>query len=642
MSLVKQLWIAIAMVMALTLIGSMATSIVTARQYLLQQLELKNADNATSLALSLTQLDKDPVTVELQVSAQFDAGHYRFIRILSPQGKVIVERRYEGRVQGAPEWFVRLIPINAKPGQALIQDGWKQFGTLTLASHEEYVYASLWRGAMELLLWFALSGVLAGLIGRKIIQHITRPLSDVVNQAQAISERRWVTIPEPATLELRSVARGMNAMVERLQRSFDEEASRLEALRLRVRHDPTTGLLNRESFLASLADALEGEQYGSSGALVLVRIKDLGEINTRLGHTRTDALLKQLGDTLQAVGDVNTGQRAGRLNGGEFAVLMPGALSATDAARGAHEQLLGQWWPRWRSETETPEIFQVAAVAFHRDQPLGELLSRADEAMARAQALGANGWFATEQTNPLPAWPADRWREVLLAAITDRRFHLALYPVLAIDARSTLHMESALRLRLQQEAEEKVLHAGDFLPLAGQLGLTAQIDLQAAQLCLSMLAGQPGDMAINIAGASMVDLHFVHDLHRLLSSRPGLGQRLWVEVPAQSARRQVHALRHLVQVLKPLGCRIGIEYFDPDNMANQELTSLGIDYIKVSPSYLLGVADSAAHQDLLQALCHIAHSIGVTVIAQGVQRQEELALLHRLGFDGATGPGIAP
>lgn len=81
MSLTKQLWLAIGLVMALAFGGSMLVSVLSARHYLQQQLQVKNIDNATSLALALSQLDKDPVTVELQVAAQFDAGHYRFIQI---------------------------------------------------------------------------------------------------------------------------------------------------------------------------------------------------------------------------------------------------------------------------------------------------------------------------------------------------------------------------------------------------------------------------------------------------------------------------------------------------------------------------------------------------------------------------------
>ena len=134
MSLIKQLWIAIALVMTVAFGGSLVVSVLSARHYLEQQLQVKNIDNATALALSLTQMDKDPVTMELQVAAQFDAGHYRFIRLTAPNGETLVEKVYEGKLEGAPSWFARLIPIRAEPGQAMVQDGWKQFGTISLAS----------------------------------------------------------------------------------------------------------------------------------------------------------------------------------------------------------------------------------------------------------------------------------------------------------------------------------------------------------------------------------------------------------------------------------------------------------------------------------------------------------------------------
>ena len=119
MSLIKQLWIAIVVVTLLALGGNLIVSTLSARHYLEQQLRVKNLDNATSLALSLSQLPKDPVTVELQIAAQFDAGHYRLIRLVSPKGDVLVEREYEGDLTGAPNWFTRLVPIAAPAGVAM-------------------------------------------------------------------------------------------------------------------------------------------------------------------------------------------------------------------------------------------------------------------------------------------------------------------------------------------------------------------------------------------------------------------------------------------------------------------------------------------------------------------------------------------
>ena len=153
MSMIKQLWIAIAVLALLALGGSAIVSLLSARHYLEQQLHLKNLDNASSLALSMSQLPKDPVTIELLLSAQFDSGHYEYIRLADPQGAVLVERQNTAAPEGVPQWFMHLIPIEAPQGVAQIQDGWKQFGTLSVKSHGRFVYRSLWDGARTLLMW---------------------------------------------------------------------------------------------------------------------------------------------------------------------------------------------------------------------------------------------------------------------------------------------------------------------------------------------------------------------------------------------------------------------------------------------------------------------------------------------------------
>ena len=105
---------------------------------------MKNADNAAALALSLSQQQPDAVSVELVVAALFDSGHYESIRIIDPQGKLMVERVAPAGNPDAPDWFVRRLPINSDPGQAQISSGWSQFGTITLVSHRRFAYQALW------------------------------------------------------------------------------------------------------------------------------------------------------------------------------------------------------------------------------------------------------------------------------------------------------------------------------------------------------------------------------------------------------------------------------------------------------------------------------------------------------------------
>ena len=636
MSLIKQLWLAIALVMTISFGGSLVVSVLSARHYLEQQLQLKNIDNATALALSLTQMEKDPVTIELQVSAQFDAGHYQFIRVTSPTGETLVEKSYQGPAGEAPSWLPKLVPIRAEPGKAFIQDGWKPFGVVSLASHDQFVYKSLWDGMLDLMLWFLVGGVATGLVGNLAVRAITRPLGNVVGQAAAIAERRFLTVPEPRIPELRAVVRAMNTMVDRLKAMFSEEASRLEALRKKVNTDAVTGISNRDYFMSHLREVLSGESFGSTGSLALVRLPDLNVINAKLGRQRADAMLRDLAQVLYDSGNGRPGQRAGRVKGGEFAVLCPSFASPTEAAQDLVERLQRDWAPKWQSELE--ELFTLAAVRWERGQGLGDVLTRADQALAQAAAKGPNAWHSEEGSTNKISMPAEQWRTLLTQAVSGGQLSLAFYPVVQKDMTSALHDEGVIRLKMT--GSDQRLTAGDFMPIAASLNLTTPIDLSVVKLAIDHLQATQGDVAVNLSAETMADSSFRGQLVQLLQGYPALCPRLSFEVPEYGVFKQFEAFRDLTRSLKALGCRVGIEYFGQRFAESDKLATLGIDYLKVHPSYVRGIADNVGNQEFLKGLCNVAHALGITVIALGVERLDDLPLLAQLGFDGATGPGV--
>jgi diguanylate cyclase (GGDEF)-like protein len=582
-------------------------------------------------------MDKDPATLELQVAAQFDAGHYRFIRVTSPTGEVLAERTYEGQLEGAPQWFANVIPIHAQPGTALIQDGWKQFGTLTLASHDQYVYQTLWNGTLELLLWFVAGSLVAGGVGTLAIRIITRPLNDVVGQAQAIAERRFLTVGEPRTPEFRAVTRAMNGMVERLKAMFAEEAARLDALHNRVNRDAVTGLATRDYFLSHLREVLTGEQYGSVGSLVMVRLAHLNELNAKLGHQRADALLRGLGQVLLESNAEHEGQRAGRVKGGEFAVILPTDASPTAAAQKIMASLQQSWLPQW--EAEFPDLFHLAAVRYERNQSVGDLLTRADQALAQARAKGPNSSHAVEEGAAKVTIPAERWRTLLTEAVKGGQLSLAYFPVVrGAPGHQALHQEGMIRL--QMDASGQLLSAGDFMPMAASLNLTAPIDLGVVRLAIEHLQNVSGDVAVNLSAETIADFGFRNQLIQLLQSFPALCSRLLFEVPEYGVFRQFDAFRDLTRSLKALGCRVGIEFFGQRFAESSKLADLGLDYIKVHPSFVRGISENTGNQEFLKGLCSMARALGIVVIAQGVENASDLPLLAQLGFDGATGPGV--
>ncbi|MFZ2738780.1 MAG: LapD/MoxY N-terminal periplasmic domain-containing protein [Burkholderiaceae bacterium] len=636
MTLIKQLWIAIVVIMALAFGGSLVLNVLSSRHYLEQQLQVKNIDNATALALSLSQLPKDPVMIELQIAAQFDAGHYRFIRITSPSGQVMVERVFKGELQGAPLWFTRLIPISARPGLAQIQDGWKQYGSLSLASHEQYAYQSLWQGSLELLLWFVLGSLLTGIAATLAMRLITRPLDEVVKQAKAIEERHFLHIEEPRTPELRSVVRAMNSMVERLKAMFGEEASRLETLRQKINLDALTGLYGREHFRSQLGELINGEDYGGHGSLVLLRLKSLDQLNADLGHPLTNGMLKQLALVFKDCADRNAGWLTGRLRGGDFALACPSISSPREAATALQQRITEEWLPDWIGVV--PDLYHLSAVGYQRGQSLSELMSRADEALAFAQAQGPNSLHVSELETQLPTYSGDEWRKRLSNVVNSRQLQLAYFPVKNISQSALLHQEGVLRWQL--DAVASPLRAGDFMPIAAHLNLSAPIDLQVVRLALDFLRNSPGDLAINLSAQTISDFSFRHELLLLLQANTALCSRLMFEVPEYGVYQQYDAFYDLVHSLKPLGCRLGIEYFSESFSQGHKLADLRLDYIKVHPSYMHQLQTNPGNQEFLKGLCVVSRLLGITVIALGVEASSELTLLAELGFDGATGPGI--
>jgi len=275
MSLYKQLWMAIAFIVTASFIGSFMVSSLSAKSYLEEQLYIKNSDNAGALALSLSQAGTDNTMLELTLSAQFDTGHYEYIRLADPDGKISIERIDDHPVVEAPLWFIRLFPIDANPGTALIQSGWQQLGTLSIKSHTRYAYHELWKSSKQLLGYFLAQAVVLGLLGSLALRIITRPLNNVVKHAQAIGERRFITTEEPATREFKVVVSSMNTLSTRIKDMLQQEADRLEDLRKETQIDRVTGLLNREPLLNLLNTTLERNDARANGTMTIFRVPDL-------------------------------------------------------------------------------------------------------------------------------------------------------------------------------------------------------------------------------------------------------------------------------------------------------------------------------------------------------------------------------
>lgn len=634
MSLTRQLWLTIALVMLLAFGGAFTISTLAARHYLQEQLYLKNVDNAASLALSMSQLPKDPVTLELQLSAQFDAGHYRRISLSGADGKTMLEKTDARKANDAPDWFVRMVPLNIEAGVAQIQDGWKQFGTITIESHHGYAYSELWHSTVRLTLWCLAATLACGMIGSVLLRSILKPLRAVVGQAEAIGARKFISIDEPRTLEFRSVVRAMNTLSERVRGMVTEESRRVDDLRRQIEHDAVTGLLNREPFLARLDNVLSRNDARATGTLVMVRLNNLSQLNEEIGHLATDALLKRLGEWFSEL-DSTLATQSGRLNGSEFCLVshteeLPEQL-AEQVARGVHRIFDV---PNQTHETAIP----IAVARFHGGETVSQLMSRLDSALIEAQQQGRS-IINTEAPEPFPGAPSDQqgWRALLTSAIETQQIELGQFTVVD-KAGEVLHIESPVRLKLAGEWRP----AGQFIGWAGRLGMIRQIDMLAVQAAIKQLQQQALPIGVNLSPESMLDASWLSSLVAHIRQQPTeLAKRLWIDIPEYGVFRHDAAFRNLCRTLHPLGVRIGLEHVGPQFARIGQLHDLGLDYAKIDASFIRNIDASTGHQAVARGLCMVGHAMGLQIIAEGVSSAAEHRCLIDLGFDGFTGPGIA-
>jgi EAL domain-containing protein (putative c-di-GMP-specific phosphodiesterase class I)/GGDEF domain-containing protein len=635
MSLIKQLWIAIAAVTLLSLGGSLAVSTLTARQYLEQQLNIKNSDNATALALSLSQLDKDPVTIELQLASQFDTGHYRLIRLTDPDGKVLAEYRSDTRIDGVPGFFAWLASIQEHPGIAHVQDGWHQYGTLTLESQTSYVYVALWRNTQQLLLWFLIIAGAAGLLGSFLLGRITAPLRTLVKHAQAIGERRFITSPEPKTAELKVVVRAMNTLSERVRQMLADEAQRLETLRQQVQEDSLTGLLERQQFLNVFAARQTDPGTPTSGAALILRVSRLAELNRDLGRAATDRLLRALA---QALGS-NDSAIGGRLNGSDLALLAPPSVELSPWATSIAAKVYTVAEQQLTTAGADPGILTlpIAAVAYDRNDAVATILARLDTALAEAEMEGDRALKIDDHSDvALPPHTKEQWREILTTTLDENKLQLGSHPVRTIQG-ELIHNEAPVEL----SASGTQFKTGDFLPWATRLGLIGRVDLAIVRAALEHIQTSHEPVAVAISAQVFLDGRFVTELISLLRASSELVTQLWLEVPEEGIARNPAAFHAFCLTVKPLASKLGIRNAGPHFSALGDLHDLGLDYLKVDASLLRDIDQNTGNQSFVRSLAMLAHAVGLSVIAEGIDRPEQQEILANLGFDGLAGPLIA-
>ncbi|WP_137940162.1 LapD/MoxY N-terminal periplasmic domain-containing protein [Chitinivorax sp. B] len=633
MTLLRRLWLtALGATFAAFVIG-FVISMVNARSYLEQQLRAQSQDNATALALSMSQQSKDRATVELMVSALFDGGHFEVIRFQDAKGAVVIERSGGVHVTTVPSWFEAMFSITVLPGQAQVSDGWKQAGKVTVVAHSRFAYESLWKSAIWFVLTMSLVGVVTGLILTALFNWAKRPIEDLMEHAKAVAARQYKTMAEPSVPELRRVARAFNAMVRQVREMFAEQSARIEALQREASKDTLTDLPNRAFFLGRFRDQLADESAHPNGMLVVLRIVGLLQFNRDQGRDAVDQVLAGIADRLRQLAAVQPEWLCARLNGADFALLMPGV--AHDMA----EQTLQAWMQSVRQAmmtlaTDTRGVVSAGMTFYQHGEIEREVLARVDHALVQGET-SEQGWIAVLRATDAQAAPERDWLRVLTRAIGEAEFELATFPVLSMIGEE-LHEEALLRL---PDAETgKVMTAGQFMPWVQRLGLSAEIDMAAATLACLQLRRDEGEISVNLLPATLGAEGWLARMQSLFEANRDVTPRLLFEVNEAGLALFGGALQAFTDMATRYQVRVGVEHFGRTFSSIPSLYELNLSFLKIDAGLIRDIDQQPSNQRLVKAIVGIAANAQCQVYAEGVHTAAEHAVLVTLGLNGYTGP----
>lgn len=630
MSLNKQMIIFIASLLLILLVGTFGLNLSNTKNFLQKQLSSHAQDTATSLGLSLSSLGdpEDVSSMETMINAVFDRGYYATIILNDVEGQPIYERENTKELDTVPLWFINMIKLNAPPAEAVVQAGWIPIGNLTVTSHTGYAYRELWKSAINILSWFSLSAIGAIIIIILTLRIMLKPLKKMEAQAQAIVKKEYLLQEDlPSTIEFREVVSAMNAMVTKLKAVFERDANSAEKLQKMAFQDSVTQLSNRNHFEMTVDSLLDPNDDTLPGAICLIRVQELKELNDKHGYLTGDKLMKQLADNMRAK-LARPNSLFARLNGTELVGLLPAAdPKQLDSAVKQIADAMPDILKTIKAE-DAPTSISIAFMRYEPGQRRGALLANLDFAIGQANLLGKNQAFYYQQDSEQQDTPPS-WEKTLTQVIAEKRF--ILFQQSSYNQQRRIHDQEML-IRMK-DFDDSIKPAGYFMPAVEQLNKSVQIDKLVIEMAIQHLKTQPPGhlFAINLSKGVLQDTSFKSWLYRSLNDLGTLAKSLSFEMPEHLITSEQAVAWPFITQLKEHGVRFGIDHFGSHMTNMKYLQDLRPDYVKLDTAFSKAIDSNEQTRDYVLSLCELTDSLDIKVIAMSIENEEQQKAFSELG-----------
>jgi diguanylate cyclase (GGDEF)-like protein len=409
-----------------------------------------------------------------------------------------------------------------------------------------------------------------------------------------------------------------------------KQRAELEAeLRRQALEDPLTGLANRTLFKDRVEHALSlRREEGKSVAVAFLDLDDFKTINDSLGHAAGDELLIHVARRIKD--SIRTSDTAARLGGDEFAVLLE---DVEDISVPAYRILQSLAEPI-DLEGKPVTVHGSVGIALHQPgQTASDLLRNADVAMYGAKAQGKGRFMPFDQTMHSAAVQRFELKNELLAAIEGGEFTLHYQPIMDLTTNRRTAVEALIRW---EHPERGMINPGDFIPLAEETGAIVPIgrwvlDTACAQVATWRRSPSSRDLrlSVNVSPNQLKDGSIVEDVARSLA-RAGLpAEALVLEITESAFLLSHEEIAERVVELAALGVVIALDDFGSGYSSLGYLSKLPIGILKIDRSFVDGIDQGPEEAAVAQAIIRLGHTLGLEIIAEGIETSGQLAELRR-------------
>ena len=422
-------------------------------------------------------------------------------------------------------------------------------------------------------------------------------------------------------------------------RDLTERKQLEESLKHQATHDELTGLPNRWLFRLQLDQALaRAERSGLHVAVLFIDLDYFKTINDSFGHSTGDTLLVQAGARMR--GMLREHDTLARMGGDEFAVLLADLVDP-DEAIAVVNKLQASLQTAYFLKNQAVYSGASVGVAFYPDDTTTSetLLRYADMAMFQAKANGRGAYAFYSPDMDRSAQENMQLHTQLKKAMAKNELQLHYQPQVDVETGAIVGAEALLRW-----FDPVLGHVSParFIPVAEATGLILPLSewvLETAcqQIAAWTRAGTPLRVSVNFSAQQFRQRDLPKKVHQALLRTGAQAQWLDIEITESMAMTQPEQAREQLDALTAMGCRIALDDFGTGYSSLTYLKTLPIHKLKIDKSFMDGIPQDASDAAISRAIIVLAKSLGMTLIAEGVETEAQLVFLRQYGCEAYQG-----